>query len=359
MKLIKTSVKIASLVMAISASVSTAFAADTTLMLTQENGENILTWSTDVNSVARQEVYRSETSSFDDATQLSAIDTDRFVAEDEDASAYKDYWYWVKVYDDTGESHLSNASSTVPQLSDLIETTGSSKCKAGATFKNETVDCGGKTIGLSCDGDDEKQPPVLTLINATVKNVKLSKSGGSDGIHCKSGNCTLQNVVWQDICEDAATLTKTAKSMTIIGGMAYNSKSGPGGKPDKVFQHNAKNGTTITVKGGFTLKGEHGKMWRSCGNCTNNGGPRKLVIDNVKVDAKIGSIAGVNTNFGDVAKIRKLKIKNYDQKKDKPHVCQEFKGVQKKDGESPKLHGGKSQWNSKSCQVSKSDVTKL
>ncbi|SHO58875.1 pectate lyase [Vibrio quintilis] len=354
MKLLKTSVKIASLVMAISASVSTAYAADTTLMLTQADGENILTWSTDVDSVARQEVYRSETSSFDDATQLSAVDTDRFVSEDDDASAYKDYWYWVKVYDDAGESHLSNVTSTVPQLTDLIETAGSSKCKAGATFKNETVDCGGKTIGLSCKGDSEDQPPVLTLINATVKNVKISKSGGSDGIHCKKGNCTLKNVVWKDICEDAATLTKTAKSMTIIGGMAYNSKSGPGGKPDKVFQHNAKNGTTTTVKGGFTLKGQHGKLWRSCGNCTNNGGPRNIVIDNVKIDAKIGSVVGVNKNYGDKAKIKNLKIKNY--KSGKPKVCVVYKGVQKGQGESKKI-GEK--WNTTNCQVKKSDVKKL
>ncbi|MEI8631164.1 pectate lyase [Vibrio sp. PP-XX7] len=182
----------------------------------------------------------------------------------------------------------------------------------------------------------------------------MSKNGGSDGIHCKSGKCTIQNAVWEDICEDAATLTKAAKSLTIIGGAAFNSKSGPGGKPDKVFQHNAKNGTTTVIKGGFTLTGEHGKLWRSCGDCTSNGGPRHLVIDNVKVNATIGSIAGINSNYGDTATISNLKIKNY--KKGKPPVCVYYKGVEKGHGKSEK---DKEYWDTKNCNVSPSDVKKL
>ncbi|MEI8631162.1 hypothetical protein P4S72_01765 [Vibrio sp. PP-XX7] len=48
-----------------------AAGADTTLMLTQHDGENYLTWSTDAASVVRQEVYRSETNSLADAERIS------------------------------------------------------------------------------------------------------------------------------------------------------------------------------------------------------------------------------------------------------------------------------------------------
>ena len=229
----------------------------------------------------------------------------------------------------------------------------SSECVAGATLTNKFVDCGGKTIGLSCNSDSESQPAVITLKNSSIRNVKLAANGGSDGIHCNNGNCTLTDVVWNDICEDAATNKSEGGTMTIVGGSAYNaSGSGYGGKPDKIFQHNSKNSTTI-ISGGFTAKGTNGKLWRSCGNCSSNGGPRNLIVYDAKVDGTIGSIAGVNRNFGDKATIRNLKIKSYSR--GKPPVCEEFKGVQK--GSESTKYG--EYWNTANCDVSTSDVTAL
>lgn len=228
-----------------------------------------------------------------------------------------------------------------------------SECVAGATLTNKFVDCGGKTIGLSCAGNSESQPPVLTLRNSSIRNVKLAANGGSDGIHCNSGNCTLADVVWNDICEDAATNKSEGGTMTIVGGSAYNaSGSGYGGSPDKIFQHNSKNSTTI-VSGGFTATGTNGKLWRSCGNCSNNGGPRYLLAYDVNINGSIGSIAGANRNYGDRATIRRLKIKNYTR--GKPPVCEEFNGVQK--GSSSNKYG--EYWNTASCDVSTGDVTRL
>lgn len=227
----------------------------------------------------------------------------------------------------------------------------SSECVAGATLSNRFVDCGGKTIGLSCVGDSETQPAVLTLNNSSIANVKLSSSGGSDGIHCTAGNCTLANVTWNDICEDAATNKAEGGTMTIVGGSAYNSTSGYGGTPDKVFQHNSKGSTTIIS--GFTATGTHGKLWRSCGNCSSNGGPRYLFAYQNTINATIGAIAGVNRNYGDKATIRDLKIKSY--KSGSPHVCDEYKGVQK--GSSSTKYG--EYWNTANCDVSKSDVSAL
>lgn len=212
------------------------------------------------------------------------------------------------------------------------------------------MDCGGKTIGLSCNADSESQPPVITLRNAKVRNVRLAKNGGSDGIHCASGNCTLENVVWEDICEDAATNKSEGGTMTIIGGSAYNDTVGPGGKPDKVFQHNSKNSTTV-VTGGFVLRGENGKLWRSCGDCSSNGGPRNLVVENVRIEGKIGSVAGANGNYGDKVRIRSLSIQGY--RSGSPSVCEEYVGVVKGSGSSTKIG---EQWNTAVCDVSRSDV---
>jgi hypothetical protein len=325
----------------------------TTLMLTNYKDGTFLSWSTEVPVVVRQEIYRGTSSTFEQAERLYILDADQKVLQDQSRPPFQDHWYWLKVIDPAGKEYLSNLSATVPQFDyQLVATaTSASRCKAGATFENESIDCAGVTIGSSCASDDEGQKPVITLKNASVKNLRISASGGADGIHCSSGNCTIENVVWEDICEDAAT--NNGKTMTIKGGMAFNSANGPGGKPDKVFQQNSKNSTTV-LTGNFTLTGENGKLWRSCGDCTDNGGPRYLTISGVTVNGKIGSIAGVNSNYKDVATIRNLKIKDY--KAGSPPVCEHYTGVKKGQGKSVK---DKEYWNSASCNVSKTDVTKL
>jgi hypothetical protein len=139
---------------------------------------------------------------------------------------------------------------------DLLSATQTyERCIGGATFENEMIDCQGALIGLSCGGDDEHQPPVLTLKNASVKNLTIAADGASDGINCIAGDCVLENVVWEDICEDATSLTQAGKSMTIRGSWAFNSTEGVGGKPDKIFQHNAGPDSTFIITGGSTAKG--------------------------------------------------------------------------------------------------------
>ncbi len=297
MNLLRNSIKVLScaLLLPLSLSVTAQSEANTTLMLTKKADKTYLSWSSEVQSVARQEIYRGTSSVFELAERIAILDPYQQVAEDISPDAHQDYWYWLKVVDADGQEHLSNLSATLAEFSaQPFATTANARCKAGATFENESIDCGGVTVGSSCASDDEGQKPVITLKNASVKNLRISASGGADGIHCSSGNCTIENVVWEDICEDAAT--NNGKTMTVKGGMAFNSANGPGGKPDKVFQQNSKNSTTV-LTGNFTLTGENGKLWRSCGDCTDNGGPRYLTISGVTVNGKIGSIAGVNSNY--------------------------------------------------------------
>ena len=196
-------------------------------------------------------------------------------------------------------------------------------------ISNATVDCGGKTIGTSCSGDGEGQQPVFTLNNATIKNVRIKAGAAADGIHCNSGNCRLENVVWEDVCEDAATNLTEGGTMTVSGGAAYEAK-------DKVFQHNSKNSTTVIENFSVT---NMGKLWRSCGDCTNNGGPRKVTI----------TIRGLRVQ-GYVAP----KPTSSNPNQSSPKICVEYTGVTDHNGSSTSL--GQT-WNGAVCDVSQSDVT--
>lgn len=232
----------------------------------------------------------------------------------------------------------------------VVAMTPNELCIAGASFQNMEVDCGGARVGTACADDSESQNPVITLRNATIKNLIIAADGGADGIHCREGDCVLENVIWEDVCEDAATNRSENGSMHIKGGWAFNGTGGWGGTPDKIFQHNSKNSTT-TIDSGFVARGVNGKLWRSCGNCSSNGGPRHVVIDNVRIEGQIGSVAGLNSNFGDTATITNLEIENYSA--GNPPVCELYTGVQSGES-SPKIGEA---WNTVNCIVEQSDVS--
>jgi hypothetical protein len=66
---------------------------------------------------------------------------------------------------------------------------------------------------------DEAAAMFIAEDGATIKNVILSKAQ-AEGIHCR-GACTLENVWWEDVCEDAATFKQPAgKTSYVIGGGA-------------------------------------------------------------------------------------------------------------------------------------------
>ena len=58
---------------------------------------------------------------------------------------------------------------------------------------------------LGGGGQTEGQPPMFQISNGgTLQNVIIGNPA-ADGVHC-SGSCTLKNVWWEDVGEDAATL---------------------------------------------------------------------------------------------------------------------------------------------------------
>ena len=147
--------------------------------------------------------------------------------------------------------------------------------------------------------------------NATLRNVIIA-APGADGIHCR-GNCTLQNVWWEDVGEDAATFEGSSSStrVTIDCGGARRAD-------DKVLQHNG--GGTVVVSRFFVQ--EFGKLYRSCGNCSGQYA-RHVEIENVIAKTPGDAVIGVNENYGDTAIIRSLFI--YDPSR-AIHICERYTG---------------------------------
>jgi hypothetical protein len=194
---------------------------------------------------------------------------------------------------------------------------------------------GSGTLGTS--SQSESQGPLFNLADgATLKNVIIG-SPAADGVHC-NGNCTLQNIYWEDVGEDAATQKgkKSGQVMTINGGVARNAS-------DKIFQHNGPGTMVIQNFCADTF----GKIFRSCGNCSTQY-QRNVTLSNVV--GKNGSvIAGINTNYGDVARYSKIFVSG------SPKICDKFIG--NNTGAEPKEIG--SGPDSTNCLYTSSDITHL
>jgi hypothetical protein len=175
-----------------------------------------------------------------------------------------------------------------------------------------------------CIGDgsqSESQDPMFELAdNATLKNVIIGSPAG-DGVHCLA-RCTIQNVWWEDVGEDAATFLGTNGDSYVIGGGAMNAD-------DKVFQHNGSGTVHIS---GFYAK-SIGKLYRGCGNCTTSH-ERHVTVDNVILDSA-KYVVGININWGDTATLTRITLRNGSS----THICGEYNGVAK-GSEPPYLGDG-------------------
>ncbi|MFF9282328.1 pectate lyase [Streptomyces griseosporeus] len=193
---------------------------------------------------------------------------------------------------------------------------------------------------LGGSGQEEGQDPVFELADgAVLKNVIIG-SPAADGVHCK-GSCTLQNVWWLDVGEDAATFQgKSASAVyTVYGGGAKNAD-------DKVLQFNGAGKLVVTK---FQVE-NFGKLVRSCGNCSTQY-KRTVIINDVDVTAPGKSIVGINSNYGDTAALRNVRIHGDSGKKIK--TCTRFQG--NNTGKEPKELG--SGPDGTSCLFTAADIS--
>ncbi|MFI9011161.1 pectate lyase [Actinosynnema sp. NPDC053489] len=189
--------------------------------------------------------------------------------------------------------------------------------------------------GIGDGGQGESQDPMFVVANGgTIENVILDAPAG-DGIHCE-GSCTIRNVWWNDVGEDAATFKSSSSSATyLVDGGGAKSAS------DKVFQHNGAG--TLTIRN-FQVHNA-GKLYRACGNCATSY-QRHVVLDGVTArSTKV--LAGINTNWGDTARFSRITVYGSTV------ICEKYQGVPK--GSEPKKIGEGA--DGKNCFYSASDIT--
>ena len=191
---------------------------------------------------------------------------------------------------------------------------------------------------LGTGGQDEDQGPLFELADgATLKNVIIG-APAADGVHCE-GSCTLQNVWWEDVGEDAATFRGTGETYNVIGGGARKAS-------DKIFQFNG--GGTLNIS---NFAGQDFSTFvRSCGNCSSQY-KRTINVSNTEITAPGKVIGGINTNYGDSLTLRKVTIVGDSSKKIVP--CQKYIG--NNTGKEPTKNGADA--DGTYCKYSSSDLT--
>ncbi|KUJ16764.1 pectate lyase, partial [Mollisia scopiformis] len=171
--------------------------------------------------------------------------------------------------------------------------------------------------GVSCTGQSEggDSDAVFQIENGgSLSNVIIGPNQ-IEGVHCQ-GACTLTNVWWSAVCEDAFTIKNqdAGETTKIVGGGAF-------GAEDKVMQHNG--GGTLSISD-FTVE-TFGKLYRSCGNCDTMY-ERHVIMDGIT--ATDGSeLAGINSNYGDSATITNSALTDVSD------VCVTYTGTDDNDEE--------------------------
>lgn len=169
---------------------------------------------------------------------------------------------------------------------------------------------------LGTSSQDENQDPMFRLSdNAVLENVIIGDPA-ADGIHCY-GSCTLKNVWWERVGEDAATFRGQMPDDVML-----IERGGASGAKDKVFQNNGVG--TMIVKDFYVEN--FGKLYRSCGNCSRQSA-RTIVLENVTalIGNKSSCLVGLNENYGDRAIFKGINHVFVDAKPTFP-VCQRFLG---------------------------------
>ena len=254
-----------------------------------------------------------------------------------DHGGYNQQWQLVKEGSSGGSGGNSGGGSSGGGSPSGSWPSASGSVKVSSTISvSGTFDGGMKRYyGIGDGGQSESQDPMFKLSDgATIKNVVIGAPAG-DGIHC-TGRCTIQNVWWEDVGEDAATFKGTSGDSYVIGGGAKSAS-------DKVFQHNGSG--TVHISGFYAAS--IGKLYRACGNCSSSY-QRHVRVDNVLLDSA-KYVVGINSNWGDTATLSRITLVNGS----KTHVCAKYKGVSK--GSEPSYLGDG--WNDGNCKVSQSDVT--
>jgi hypothetical protein len=235
--------------------------------------------------------------------------------------------------------------STSPPPSSPPPQQGGWPTPTGQVSVDGTIEVSGTLDGgmrrYCCIGDggqEEDQDPMFELSSGeTLQNVIIGAPAG-DGVHC-SGPCTLRNVWWEDVGEDAATFRGSGDPQFLVDGGGARQAS------DKIFQHNGPG--TVTIQN-FQAN-NFGTFYRSCGNCSTQQ-QRDVVIRNVTLTRPGNTVAGINTNYGDVARFTAVTVVNDSSRA--MVICRKYIGND--DGDEPTQVGTGA--DGVNCIYSSSDI---
>ncbi|KAF7309760.1 Pectate lyase C [Mycena indigotica] len=234
----------------------------------------------------------------------------------------------------------TNVWPTAPTTSSL---SSAKRIAAGTTFTPSAAYTRFDRGSGACKGQNEggdSDAVFLLEEGATLSRVIIG-ANQAEGVHCL-GSCTLDHVYFEDVCEDAITIKQTSSSA--VSRINYG---GAKNADDKIVQHNGAG--TVIINSFYAEK--FGKLYRSCGNCKTQY-TRHVEINDVwavSVSANGSTLAGINTNYGDTAKIRTTKISGLSVN----NACTKYTG--NNSGAEPTKTG--SGPDSQYCLYSSSDIT--
>ncbi|KAH6619075.1 putative pectate lyase E [Boeremia exigua] len=194
----------------------------------------------------------------------------------------------------------------IPTRVGAVQRARASVISANRDFGNAEFDS-----GIACNEDEGGDPVFIIRPGVTISNLIIGPNQ-IDGIHCE-GACTIRNVWFRNVCEDAVTALG-AGNVLIEGG-------GATGASDKVIQANGRG--TVTIRN-YTVTNS-GKLYRSCGNCSNNQArsPRRVIVDNVRASGMTSEFVAINANFGDTAEISRVCGSNNGD------ICRPYQGIER------------------------------
>jgi pectate lyase len=231
-------------------------------------------------------------------------------------------------------------STTLPTATSKVTVSSTVSISGSKDYGMQQVCADPNALGPG-DQTENQKPVFMLAANAVLKNVIIGGSGCSaaDGVHCESGSCTLENVWFGDVGEDAVTFkgSSTSQIMTITGGGAFSAS-------DKVIQHNGPG----TIKISNFYVSDAGKLYRSCGNCGSQYA-RHIVLDFVTAKS-VKWLVGINTNYGDTATLTHITLCGSGTT-----VCEKYTG--NNTGAEPSAIG--SGPDGTNCIYTSSDITTL
>ena len=164
----------------------------------------------------------------------------------------------------SGSGSSGSSNSTIPSTPSSGGSTASGTFPTAAGESTlskpmEVTDFDGGMVkfgrGVSCSSGEGGDSDAVFIVadGGSLSNVIIG-ADQIEGVHC-AGACTITNVWWEAVCEDALSFKGNGDG-TVSGG-------GAKGAQDKVVQHNGVG--TISISDFYVE--DFGKLYRSCGNC--------------------------------------------------------------------------------------------